>query len=562
MTKRTQWLAVAIGSGLLAIAGCQSEGRSDVPPASTMAPSAQPLVMGMNDAMKTSIVLRQLHGINQGDRDRQDGDGSRAERRGEEVRKRDDDQSYQSRPKAHQSRQADEPRPQHASRCRTALSSASEDHKRTLLFAMGARFDVEYIAPQPSSHDVALKLVDEGQKTATGDAKKFLDETRSIVEMHREHAKSLMRGLTFSAAAVGGGPMGFQRPGGRRERLAHEKAGCRRGAWGSPGAAPERGQGHTVTLSSPGDPHSGWEEMPSYVVRPEPGPHCKREAEFETLSSARYFARTWAFKSHIPILVVDARNRTSRWSATPRVLTQRRCRRRGSAHSTPHEMTARSSAQSHSMMAAWSRFAASICAAGAPGGALSFDVRPADRLGAARAHAEPRAVVENDLESVERHDPGDLAGAAPERDGVSGARCFRIEQRAPGSARRLAWLPDIFRRSNRNVPSSASLGEDGFGRLVVVSTMSTRSRAARRPSLSRDQPFGDMPSLSSHEFTEWGMNSFMYWKPTAVSCSTRRVGSGERGLGHVARHHAAGRVASHAVLLRERSGRRAVRTCS
>ena len=62
MTKRTQWLAVAIGSGLLAIAGCQSEGRSDVPPASTMATSAQPLVTGMNDAMKTSIpeIVRQF----------------------------------------------------------------------------------------------------------------------------------------------------------------------------------------------------------------------------------------------------------------------------------------------------------------------------------------------------------------------------------------------------------------------------------------------------------------------------------------------------------------------
>jgi hypothetical protein len=45
--------------------------------------------------------------------------------------------------------------------------------------------------------------------------------------------------------------------------------------------------------------------MPAYVVRPEPELHLKRQASFETLSSARYFARTWAYKSRVPILVVD-----------------------------------------------------------------------------------------------------------------------------------------------------------------------------------------------------------------------------------------------------------------
>jgi hypothetical protein len=110
---------------------------------------------------------------------------------------------------------------------------------------MGARFDVEYIAPQPGSHDVALKLVDEGQKTATGDAKKFLDETRSIVEMHREHAKSLMRGLTFSAAAVGGGPMGSSEPAA--------------GASAAPMKKPDAG---AVPGGRPGQPPSGDKATP------------------------------------------------------------------------------------------------------------------------------------------------------------------------------------------------------------------------------------------------------------------------------------------------------------
>ena len=45
--------------------------------------------------------------------------------------------------------------------------------------------------------------------------------------------------------------------------------------------------------------------MPAYTVRPELELELRREASFETLSSARYFARSWAYKSRVPILVVD-----------------------------------------------------------------------------------------------------------------------------------------------------------------------------------------------------------------------------------------------------------------
>jgi hypothetical protein len=47
--------------------------------------------------------------------------------------------------------------------------------------------------------------------------------------------------------------------------------------------------------------------------------------------------------------------------------------------------------------------------------------------------------------------------------------------------------------------------------------MAVRTSAARRPSLSRLHPFGDMPSLSSHELTETGTNSSRNWNPTAVA---------------------------------------------
>jgi hypothetical protein len=61
-----------------------------------------------------------------------------------------------------------------------------------------------------------------------------------------------------------------------------------------------------MTISGPDAPRSEWDPMCSYLVRAEPVP--LREATFETLSSARYFARTWAYKSQVPILVVDGRS--------------------------------------------------------------------------------------------------------------------------------------------------------------------------------------------------------------------------------------------------------------
>jgi putative membrane protein len=215
MTKSSSWLVVAVGSGLLALAGCQSEGRSDVPPTSGMAASAQPLVTGMNDSMKTSIVLRQIHGINQ--EEIETGKLAMDHAQSPEVKKfgnemMTDHTSIDMKLTDLAKRMNIDLNMPSQTPLEAAIASAADDHKRTLRAAMGGRFDVEYIAPQASSHDVALKLIDEGQKTATGDAKKFLDETRPIIETHRDHAKTLMRGLTFSAAAVGGGPMGSSEP--------------------------------------------------------------------------------------------------------------------------------------------------------------------------------------------------------------------------------------------------------------------------------------------------------------------------------------------------------------
>jgi hypothetical protein len=65
-----------------------------------------------------------------------------------------------------------------------------------------------------------LKLIDEAQKTAEGDVKSLLAEMRPTVESHLDHAKSVTRGLTFSAA-IGGGPS-VEEPRGTTPGAKHE----------------------------------------------------------------------------------------------------------------------------------------------------------------------------------------------------------------------------------------------------------------------------------------------------------------------------------------------------
>ena len=95
-----------------------------------------------------------------------------------------------------------------------ALLLAAEDRKRALGALTGSAFDVAFLGPQVDSHMFALRLIDEGERSATGDTKKLLQDLRPTIEAHRDHAKSLERGLTFSSTAIGGGPMGSSAPGG------------------------------------------------------------------------------------------------------------------------------------------------------------------------------------------------------------------------------------------------------------------------------------------------------------------------------------------------------------
>jgi putative membrane protein len=180
-----------------------------------MAASAQPMVMSMTDNMKTNIVLRQLHAINQAEIDNgklamDHAQSSDVKKFGNEMMTDHTNMDMKLTDLAKRMSIDLNAAPQGP--LEAAMASATDDHKRSLRAAMGGKFDVEYVAPQSVFHDFALKLIDEGEKTATGDTKKLLDEAHPILESHRDHAKTLMRGLTFSAAAVGGGPAGSAEP--------------------------------------------------------------------------------------------------------------------------------------------------------------------------------------------------------------------------------------------------------------------------------------------------------------------------------------------------------------
>jgi len=214
----------------LAVLGCQNEGRSDVSASSTAAAASGQSASGqssarLDDATKTNILLRQIHAANQEEIDL----GKLAQDKAQNA----DVKKFASDMVSDHSA-ADQKLTDLAKRINLdlnaaprdpieqALSAKSDECKRNLRSMSGAQFEVAYVAPQVDSHTLVLKMIDEGQKTASGDAKKLLEEIKPTVESHLEHSKSLQRGLVFSPAAVGGGPMGSESPGSAAPAAKHD----------------------------------------------------------------------------------------------------------------------------------------------------------------------------------------------------------------------------------------------------------------------------------------------------------------------------------------------------
>jgi putative membrane protein len=213
MTKSAAWL-VAV-SMPLAMLGCQDQGRPDSLPNSNGLPYEKPYEKvtqaptKLDDATRTNLVLHQLHAANQEEIDLGKLAVDKAQNADVKRFAQDmvnDHGAADAKLTALAKRMNLDLAASTGHPLEKVLSEASEDCKRALRGQTGTSFDIAYIAPQADKHAFALKLVEEGQKTASGEVKSLLEETRPTVEGHLDHAKNVMKLLTFSGAAIGGGP--------------------------------------------------------------------------------------------------------------------------------------------------------------------------------------------------------------------------------------------------------------------------------------------------------------------------------------------------------------------
>jgi putative membrane protein len=209
--QAAKWFAIA-GIPLAAL-GCQNEQKTEGTPGVNpqAAMSGQPSAMRFDDTTKTNMLLRQIHAANTDEIEM--GKQAMDKAQSPDVKKfaaqmvTDHTNADQKLTDVAKKSNLDLSAPPQDPIAQ-ALQSAAEEHKRMVRGLSGAQFEAAYVAPQVENHTMVLKMVEEAQKTASGDTRKVLDEIRPTVEAHLDHAKTLMKGLTFSPSAVGGGPMG------------------------------------------------------------------------------------------------------------------------------------------------------------------------------------------------------------------------------------------------------------------------------------------------------------------------------------------------------------------
>jgi putative membrane protein len=215
MTRRGRFMTKSAGCVVaalpLVVLGCQDQGRPDSMPNANGTPNEKvtQAPMKLDDSTKTNIVLRQLHAANQEEVDLGKIAVDKAQNADVKKFAQDmvsDHSAADGKLTALAKRMNIDLGMSALDPVEKALSEASDDGKRTLRGQTGTSFDVAYIAPQVDKHTFALKLLEQGQKTASGDVKSLLEEMRPTVEGHLDHAKNVMRLLTFSGAAIGGGP--------------------------------------------------------------------------------------------------------------------------------------------------------------------------------------------------------------------------------------------------------------------------------------------------------------------------------------------------------------------
>jgi len=275
MMNRTRWwLAVPVLSGLALGLGCQNENRSTSAPGSTPAatnanaPNVQQPAAKSDEGNSLKMIFSALHNANQEEisegklaADRAQNaevkkfanemvsDHTSADQKVTDLGKRlDIDVNWTPR---------DNP-------IHEAMEKAHDVRKKMLSSLSGASFDIAYLAPEADEHERVLQIIEQGQKTASGDAKSWLDELKPTIEAHRDHAKNLLTGFRFEGSAVGGGPAGAARSSAEGSepygRSHPDMAGGAKhdagGGWNTPGST-RSGKGAGSGVDTSGNTSSG-----------------------------------------------------------------------------------------------------------------------------------------------------------------------------------------------------------------------------------------------------------------------------------------------------------------
>lgn len=179
-------------------------------PATIHGSKAAAAVCPMTAQQKTRLVLRQLHAFNTVEI----ANGRLAEQRGESG----DVKSFGSKMvKEHADLERslatiaekdgfDLAEATLADPIHAALARADEMRAQQLASVQGRAFDMTYLAPQAFEHEIAISIVEEGQKHAQGDAKRALDHAHDVLNDHLNLARSLVQRMSLQGLGVGGGP--------------------------------------------------------------------------------------------------------------------------------------------------------------------------------------------------------------------------------------------------------------------------------------------------------------------------------------------------------------------
>lgn len=211
MHKQIGWASLAVFSLALAGAGAASAEGKDQPAKKTQTATTMGAACPTDDASKLKMVLGFLHSTNQSEIKHAKLAADRAQspdvkqfadrmvREHTDADKKLTDLAAKKNIDLGPMQPAD---PVHA-----ALMGIDSKKEQSLQSKKGASFDAAFMGAEPMEHDLALAVIEEGQKVAKDDeVKKLLNDLHGTLTQHKEHASNIIDKMKSGAAAIGGGP--------------------------------------------------------------------------------------------------------------------------------------------------------------------------------------------------------------------------------------------------------------------------------------------------------------------------------------------------------------------